>query len=169
MKYFLCGIWFYTLLNFFNKAFTSLIFSIESKGLPQGMGTVQFTDGSILEGHFQQGMFEGKVRQFGSDGKLQFVGLFRHGLPHGPVWLLPWLVWVTHLCHICVTFVSHLRHICVTFVSHLCHTWVISRIFMSVRKHIILMVRQSKNVATGEIDYYKQPLQFKIFFPIYIF
>jgi hypothetical protein len=75
------------------EAFTKLLFFIESNsGLPQGMGTVVFIDGSILEGHFQQGMFEGKVRQFGSDGKLQFVGLFRHGLPHGPVWLLPWFV-----------------------------------------------------------------------------
>ena len=140
MKCFLCGIWLYTLLNFLTKALLSLLFFIESiAGLPQGMGTVQFIDGSILEGHFQQGMFEGKVRQFGSDGKLQFVGLLRHGLPHGPVWLLPWLVCVSHLCHImshlrliCVTFVSHLCHICVTFVSHLRH----------MKKYHLLLMKQ---------------------------
>ena len=59
-------------------------------GIPHGMGTVQFEDGSIMEGRLNKGMFEGKVRQFGSDGKLQLVGLYREGLPHGPVWLIPW-------------------------------------------------------------------------------
>ena len=37
------------------------------------MGTVQFVDGSIMEGRLNQGKFEGKVRQFGRDGKLQLV------------------------------------------------------------------------------------------------
>ena len=54
------------------------------------MGTVQFVDGSIMEGRLNQGKFEGKVRQFGRDGKLQLVGLYSKGLPHGPVWLIPW-------------------------------------------------------------------------------
>jgi hypothetical protein len=58
-------------------------------GLPEGLGTVKFTDGSILEGRMKRGRFEGKVRQFGSDAKLQLVGLFENGLPHGPVWLIP--------------------------------------------------------------------------------
>jgi len=63
---------------------------VTSSGLPEGPCTVRMSDGSILEGRSKRGKFDGKVRKFGQDGKLQFVGLFRNGVPHGPVWLLPW-------------------------------------------------------------------------------
>ena len=61
-----------------------------SKGLPQGRATVVFTDHKSAEVHFRGGVLDGRVRQFGSDGKVQVIGLYAGGLPHGPVWILPY-------------------------------------------------------------------------------
>ncbi len=59
-------------------------------GLPQGRCTVMYSCGESAEANFKDGFVEGKVRHFSSEGRLLYVGLFSRGLPHGPVWILPY-------------------------------------------------------------------------------
>ena len=61
------------------------------EGLPNGRCSVLFTNGESSEMYFKDGYVDGKVRHFNSDGQLQFVGVYRQGLPHGPVWIFPWI------------------------------------------------------------------------------
>lgn len=57
-------------------------------GLPSGRVVVYFIDGETVEATAQNGILEGKVRQFTSDGRLIFVGLYANGRPHGPAWMI---------------------------------------------------------------------------------
>jgi hypothetical protein len=47
-----------------------------SKGYPQGRASILFYDGSSMEAHFRNGIVDGKVRQFGPDGRLQVADDF---------------------------------------------------------------------------------------------
>ena len=63
-----------------------------TKGLPQGRCSILYKDGETAEALFKDGFIDGKVRHFSGEGRLQYVGLHRAGLPHGPVWIFPWSV-----------------------------------------------------------------------------
>ena len=49
-----------------------------------------FTDQETVEALFRDGVIDGRVRLFASDARAQVIGLYRGGLPHGPVWILPY-------------------------------------------------------------------------------
>ena len=72
------------------STFVRKIFFLSFKGLPKGRCSVLFNKGESGEMYFKDGYVHGKVRHFSQEGRLQFVGVYRRGLPHGPVWIFPW-------------------------------------------------------------------------------
>ena len=56
-------------------------------------GTVVFKDdNSKLVGDFDQNCLEGKVFIYSDNSNLMAVGMYQDGVPHGPFWIMPWIV-----------------------------------------------------------------------------
>ena len=55
-------------------------------------GTVVFKDDkSKMVGNFDQNCLEGKVFIYTDNSNLMGIGMYQHGVPHGPFWILPWI------------------------------------------------------------------------------
>ena len=61
-----------------------------AKGLPNGKAKVIYNrDGASLEvEHMKKGVINGLVKQFDGENKLQMIGNYENGVPHGPFWII---------------------------------------------------------------------------------
>ncbi|TRY77290.1 hypothetical protein TCAL_00102 [Tigriopus californicus] len=64
--------------------------SFSKDGILKGKGKIEFeNDLHGMEGQLVDGLFDGKVTQQDRNKKLNFVGIYKRGLAHGPAWIFP--------------------------------------------------------------------------------